>query len=377
MNNSISKSLKKSLYISNLSKDIFIYEDIFFSKKNKLLLLLEEILDTCENYSFGIFNDLKKKLIEFIDELNTYDNLLRNSIDEIYKLNNSNTSTIEFITHSLQNHKSWKDNIEKFIFIIDNDISNIKNRIPSTNSIYRMKYHSNGVNNDFPYIYCYKTYIINNNLSITLLPKNSVNFEIKLDLFDILILRTIFVFYINGIFRLSYICINKYIASNNKKIVTDNQISLLKKTIKKLENIDILVSDNISNKTHKERLIYMLEIDNESFLILKKSYIYDFLKENNLYIKLDNNISMCPISITKNNIILREYLINKIIINNKIKIYFEEIYIHLGITSIQQKKKNREIIIRILDYWKKFGYIDDYSINFNYDNYPYIKIKKI
>lgn len=61
----------------------------------------------------------------------------------------------------------------------------------------------------------------------------------------------------------------------------------------------------------------------------------------------------------------------------KIKIYFEEIYIHLGITSIQQKKKNREIIIRILDYWKKFGYIDDYSINFNYDNYPYIKIKKI
>lgn len=64
------------------------------------------------------------------------------------------------------------------------------------------------------------------------------------------------------------------------------------------------------------------------------------------------------------NIAIREYLIYQLVnIGEGNDIFFEDFYSNIKITDTQMKKKSREVVIRILEYWKNNNLIYNYSIN--------------
>ena len=64
------------------------------------------------------------------------------------------------------------------------------------------------------------------------------------------------------------------------------------------------------------------------------------------------------------NIAIREYLIYQLVnIGEGNDIFFEDFYSNIKITDTQMKKKSREVVNRILEYWKNNNLIYNYSIN--------------
>ena len=106
-------------------------------------------------------------------------------------------------------------------------------------------------------------------------------------------------------------------------------------------------------------------IDNEyGFVVFQEIPIYSFSIEHNLYTKLNYKFFGCPVSMTDLNIAIREYLIYQLVnIGEGNDIFFEDFYSNIKITDTQMKKKSREVVIRILEYWKNNNLIYNYSIN--------------
>ncbi|MBP1997754.1 hypothetical protein J2Z72_000638 [Peptostreptococcus canis] len=334
--------------------------DPLINKRNILLNKLDFLINDKSLLLPEVSNSYIKELETFLDEIISFDyklnkviNLICSSYPNSIKISNS----ISEIIHS---HYFWRISIKNLIFILNNYNQFDNNVIPDMKTVYRMKFNSQEISNDFPFFHFYKNYNIHNIVKITFFTDE---FELflqndNLDIFDFIVLRSIFVFYANNLNKISYTNLFKYISSNNPNVVTDKQITLIRNSVLKLKKISIIINNIMTKQTHKEKLLYTIDLNEHEFLVLRDTFIYRFSTMSGLHVKLDNNAFNCPISMTKSNI------------------YLDNLYSDLNAENNQTKKKLRDAVFRILEYWESSNVINSFEICKYNNRFTRIIIKK-
>ncbi|EKX88350.1 Uncharacterised protein [Peptostreptococcus anaerobius] len=343
----------------------------------KRAILLEKLIDIdISNNNPDFISNFLKELNNFLLEINSIDVNINNTINKIISSFPEYTRAVVSLSTIIKSHEYWRKSIVKLIFMLKEHKTIKAKMFNFKKPVSRINLNTLQFSNDYPYIYLYKSYKINHNLNLLFITKefNDSIFDFNIDIFDLLILRSINDFYTNNIFRFNYTSLFKYISTNCSNIVTNKQVSDIKKSISKLRNINIILDYKLTNQIYKEQLLYLTEIDESSFLILRDSFLYRLATDLDLYYKFDFNIIDMPISMTKRNLSLREYLIHKILLNDSkfIKLNFDTIYFDFKVDSNQSKKSIRDTITKILEYWLSIKILEFY--NFKMINHQYIDI---
>ncbi|MDY6232409.1 hypothetical protein [Peptostreptococcus porci] len=337
--------------------------DPILAKRNSLLIELSNIIKSNDIREETV-NEFLAHSYSLIDYMSQHDAKISKCIIDISNNPESPTEVVSYLSCILNKHRIWKRNLKNINYVFEN-LDNIYNvKMPKYKSVHYLKFSSTELINDFPNMYYYKNYDVNKILSTTIMPNDlSTDTSDGINSFDLLILRAIFSFYDNNIFAISYKNLSRYISFSDSYIITNNLLKKVKSSVRKLLNTNVLIRDNLYNHIYVEKLIYA--IDNEyGFVVFQEIPIYSFSIEHNLYTKLNYKFFDCPVSMTDLNIAIREYLIYQLVnIGEGNDIFFEDFYSNIKITDTQMKKKSREVIIRILEYWKNNNLIYNYSIN--------------
>ena len=146
---------------------------------------------------------------------------------------------------------------------------------------------------------------------------------------------------------------------------------LVSNSINKLNSLQIIIEDHKLKKIYKENLLYLLEVSSDKFLILKVPLVFKLCELYNETISIKKNIFTCPISMTKTSLMVKEYLIYKIILlgHESGEIYFSKIYSDFNSNNPQQNSKIRYFVINILKYWKSEKILNDFDINLSDGKY--------
>lgn len=363
---------KFGLNVKKINDDYYICND-FDLRMNHILKNIEDIT----KYEDQIAMELSKYINNFCIDINSFNSDLISAFNYLHdKLPNKKT-LCNTIINNYQNNLLLDEDLRKLYLILNN--RNIKSNrvIPKNDYIYRMNLDlTNIIDNSYELKFMIKYKIIDN-FEFSIIPNIESNCK-TLNLLDIAVLRTIFLFFYNNIFIVNNKNIYRYLSSNNSRMVTNKQEKMINDSIQKLKNLDIIVYDNINNSEIREKIIYIATLDKNNFIILRETLLYKIARKKNLYTKLDKKIYTCPISMTKDSLLIKEYLIYRIILNKSkyAKLFFHDIYIHLNMFSPQDKKKARYFIIKILNYWKEEMYIQYFNILINENKYIYLEIFK-
>ncbi len=338
--------------------------------------------------------ELQSKMIVILNNMSNY-TIIENSeryfymenlkfiYDEVSRLNDEihtllsknsvflkNNLLFDHLISIYNEHDEWLKTIETLTYSLDKKIT--FSRLKKL-SLHMLKIDGEYYYEDFPNLHYMKKYMINDDISFILINNHTSQHD-KVDFIDISILRTLFLLYKNSIFRVRNKHIFKYLSLNDSENITKKQQDFISSRLKKLENIEIIVDNRILNKVYKEKFIYFLKLDENDILILKKPVIFELSKKYNRCENLDANAVLCPISMTTTGLITKEYLVYKMLLRgNKFnRLYFNDIYSELNIHTFQKKKKIRDIIIKILEYWKNINIIKKFRIHTENNHYIYI-----
>ncbi|MEG0478919.1 hypothetical protein [Peptostreptococcus sp.] len=230
----------------------------------------------------------------------------------------------------------------------------------------------------------------------------SVNCELKditkLSIYDLGVFRAICRIYELGNNMMTYKMILHELTGVKSKSPRKNQIDDIKNSIEKMSLIDITVCLSKKNifcadkkEIIKEKLIYNISKSGEFFIngnysqtsgikLFRYPLLYRMLDDYYKINRLSSKIIEVPISSTRTNIEVKEYLLYKIENskykkNKKDRISFEEIYKDLEVKVSSQKRKTRNAIMSILNYWVEVRYIKSFNTIKNKNRYMEITIE--
>ena len=345
------------------------FVDPLMCKKNKLLSLMEKITNK-DFYSEKFITDFKCISNCFLNDIAELDKSILHHIDNYDNdFLTYNPNDLNYFVNLYNEHKLWETSIKKSLAILQCSSEYELSKIPVSEAIIRLNIKNEGIRSDFPNLKIFKKYNIGNSISFIFFCKNNTFNE--LDLLDISILRTINTFYNNESYCISYSNVYKCLTQNNSKVVTNNQKMLVSNSINKLNSLQIIIEDHKLKKIYKENLLYLLEVSSDKFLILKVPLVFKLCELYNETISIKKNIFTCPISMTKTSLMVKEYLIYKIILlgHESGEIYFSKIYSDFNSNNPQQNSKIRYFVINILKYWKSEKILNDFDINLSDGKY--------
>nr|WP_314278625.1 hypothetical protein [uncultured Peptostreptococcus sp.] len=355
----------------------YYFEDPFLKRKSILLNKLDSI-SSCPSHNFYTLVSFIDELFQFSSDIYTFDLLLCECIEELNS-NMYNHILLNLLIETYECHFNWSISINKFIKIIINlEESSIYN-IPKLTVLPRLNIDISDINVDFPYFLSFKKYTLNNNISFEFIPKKNLASCEHLNLVDICVLRSLHTLFINNVYSFNFKTLFKFMTYTTSRVVTKKQENLIKQSFEKIKNFKICIYNKDLNSTTVENLIYTIHFSHKNLhLILKDPLIYRLAKSYNLYTSIDSKIYYTETSITSLSILIKEYLIYRIFINTNsfINIIFSDIYSDLKSNSIQNNKRIRDFIIRMLEYWRKNNYIKDYNIVTKNNIYIYFTIIK-
>ncbi|WP_101773836.1 hypothetical protein [Peptostreptococcus faecalis] len=348
-----------------------------------------------------VIKGFKNRLTNFSDELEQFDYKIEKIIHDFSNIDNAEEG-INYLLDIHKEHKTWRKRIVQTLNIIDN----IESTSINTNRVNEIISSNDAVSERiFKEINFFEKYRIENKKSfadyVILSSKEHLISSEKLNFYDLAVYRAICTLFEHGHQLMTYKMILHSLSGSKTKTPKQSQLNDIEKSVVKMKNAMITIylkenSYNNENNILREKLLYV-QIDRNDYTIngnksttrvvklLREPILFRLAKK---YLKADTmsiDIIKVPISSTKANIEIKEYMIRKMarLISNSREtddsryknIFFESIYNDLKANNASRKKKVREVILKILHYWIEVKYIKSFYITRKNHIYNSINIK--
>ncbi|WP_101774086.1 hypothetical protein [Peptostreptococcus faecalis] len=404
--NNIKEIIEANLDVKCYGEDC-LFEDPLISETKKLLDQLETITYSnkfnCESTYIELFSS---NLNEFLNLLNNFDKKL---LYTIHKLNMNffyKKDTIQYLMEVYKTHDSWRKRVFQTLDTLNDRDSLIKINTTKINSLFALNSSVNKM--IFSGINLFEKHQVETAeedfaSSVILSSDKDIFISSKFNLYDFGVLRAICTLYESGLSSMTYKMILHALTGFKSRSPYQGQIDDIKYSINKMSMTEVTLylkdpskSAFYNDNVVKENLLYILFEDNnfvvngqssksEGIRILREPILYRISKEYSKIEPLDATIIRAPISSTKKNIIIKEYMLHVIKLielstDNSEKDVSTEInlvtvYDDLNADTTQEKKKIRDTIVEILDYWVKIKYIKNYNLVKEKNKYNSIIIK--